>query len=107
MRVHFTWVVALLLSGCQTMSPENQSSSETNGDPTTSQTETHTAKSSTPQTQVKPVKKPRKQTPQKQTDLWKRIGMQMKLPVPDKKSVQYYRTWYLTHPKHLEIVATA
>ncbi|SJL82261.1 lytic transglycosylase [Vibrio palustris] len=105
MRVHFTWVVALLLSGCQTMSPENQSSSETNGDPTTSQTETHTAKSSTPQTQVKPVKKPRKQTPQEQTDLWKRIGMQMKLPVPDKKSVQYYRTWYLTHPKHLEIVA--
>ena len=31
--------------------------------------------------------------------------MQFKLQVPNTKSVQYYRTWYLTHPKHLQIVA--
>ncbi|MGO1297206.1 MAG: LysM peptidoglycan-binding domain-containing protein, partial [Vibrio sp.] len=105
MRVHFPWVVALLLSGCQTIQPEHQSSSETNGDPTTSQTGTPAAIQSTPQPLAKSVKKPRKQTPQEQANLWKRIGMQFKLQVPNTKSVQYYRTWYLTHPKHLQIVA--
>ncbi|ADT86280.1 soluble lytic murein transglycosylase [Vibrio furnissii NCTC 11218] len=37
--------------------------------------------------------------------MWQRIAMQLQLPIPDDKTVDYYRTWYIKHPGHLEIVA--
>ncbi len=44
-------------------------------------------------------------TPQSQEDVWKRISMQLEMPAPDSKRVNYYRNWYLKHPQHLETVA--
>ena len=31
--------------------------------------------------------------------------MQLKMPIPNQKSVDYYRTWYLKHPGHLKTVS--
>lgn len=31
--------------------------------------------------------------------------MQLEMPAPDSKRVNYYRNWYLKHPQHLETVA--
>lgn len=106
MRVHFSWVFALLLAGCQTTQPENQTTVETNGElasqtdiavvqPTVTQQKDDTTK----------VKKPKVILPSEQDDLWQRIGMQLSIGIPHNKSVNYYRTWYLKHPNHLKIVA--
>jgi membrane-bound lytic murein transglycosylase D len=38
-------------------------------------------------------------------DLWLRITSQFELTVPDQEEVDYYRNWYIKHPKHLETVA--
>lgn len=101
MRVQFIWVIALLLAGCQLTQPLSQNTSETNEE-------------NTPASQVTPPTKPKKTpvvvapkvlTPQEQDDVWQRIAMQLQLPIPDDKTVDYYRTWYIKHPGHLEIVA--
>lgn len=101
MRVQFSWVIALLLAGCQLTQPLSQNTSETNEE-------------NTPASQVTPPSKPKKTpvvvapkvlTPQEQDDVWQRIAMQLQLPIPDDKTVDYYRTWYIKHPGHLEIVA--
>lgn len=101
MRVQFSWVIALLLAGCQLTQPLSQNTSETNEE-------------NTPASQVTPPTKPKKTpvvvapkvlTPQEQDDVWQRIAMQLQLPIPDDKTVDYYRTWYIKHPGHLEIVA--
>lgn len=44
-------------------------------------------------------------TPQAQDSVWDRIAMQLEMPVPDNKRVNYYRNWYLKHPQHLKTVA--
>ena len=31
--------------------------------------------------------------------------MQLEMPVPDNRIINYYRTWYINHPNHLKIVA--
>ncbi|WJG25447.1 LysM peptidoglycan-binding domain-containing protein [Vibrio furnissii] len=101
MRVQFSWVIALLLAGCQLTQPLSQNTSETNEE-------------NTPASQVTPPTKPKKTpvvvapkvlTLQEQDDVWQRIAMQLQLPIPDDKTVDYYRTWYIKHPGHLEIVA--
>ncbi|GAM62001.1 membrane-bound lytic murein transglycosylase D precursor [Vibrio ishigakensis] len=58
------------------------------------------------QTDLEPkVEAPKELTPQEQEDVWKRIGMQLELPVADHKKVEYYRNWYLKHPSHLRTVS--
>ncbi|MBF8999401.1 MULTISPECIES: LysM peptidoglycan-binding domain-containing protein [Vibrio] len=105
MRVHFSWVLALLLAGCQITQPENQTTPETNGD-SSSQSDSVTESSAVQaEHDTAAIHKPKVATPQEQSDLWKRIGMQLKIGIPNNRSVAYYRTWYLKHPKHLEIVA--
>ncbi|UPQ88572.1 lytic transglycosylase [Vibrio sinaloensis] len=102
MRVQHSWVLALLLAGCQLTQPTETGEAVT---PDTNQpTSTHPIK---PQTEVvKPVAKPHpKVTPQTQQDVWQRIAMQLELPIPEHKSVDYYRTWYLKHPNHLKTVS--
>ncbi|EEX42496.1 membrane-bound lytic murein transglycosylase D precursor [Vibrio furnissii CIP 102972] len=79
-----------------------------------SQNTSETNEENTPASQVTPPTKPKKTpvvvapkvlTPQEQDDVWQRIAMQLQLPIPDDKTVDYYRTWYIKHPGHLEIVA--
>ncbi|MEL7293300.1 MAG: LysM peptidoglycan-binding domain-containing protein [Pseudomonadota bacterium] len=102
MRVQHSWVLALLLAGCQLTQLTETGEAVT---PDTNQPKsTHPIK---PQTEVvKPVAKPRPEvTPQTQQDVWQRIAMQLELPIPEHKSVDYYRTWYLKHPNHLKTVS--
>ncbi|MDW6001607.1 LysM peptidoglycan-binding domain-containing protein [Vibrio mangrovi] len=108
MRIYVCWVFLLLFTGCQTTQPLGQA---TASEPERSQRPEHTEKvaatlSTSIQTaaakQKEQVKTP---TPQEQTDLWQRISMQFRLTVPNEKSVNRYRSWYLRHPGHLEIVA--
>lgn len=99
MRVKYSWVLALLLAGCQLTQPNNSednASSETNNPPTAKQTEP----TPLPEAKLTPV-----ETPQSQEDVWQRIAMQLDMPVPDHKSVDYYRKWYLKHPHHLKTVS--
>ncbi|WCP66469.1 LysM peptidoglycan-binding domain-containing protein [Vibrio tubiashii] len=101
MRVKHSWVLALLLSGCQLTQPTDSGeavSPETNN-PTVKQTEP-SAQPAKPIVKSEPVV-----TPQTQQDVWKRIAMQLEMPIPDHKLVDYYRTWYLKHPNHLKTVS--
>ena len=101
MRVKHSWVLALLLSGCQLTQPTDSGeavSPETNN-PTVKQTEPN-AQPAKPIVKSEPVV-----TPQTQQDVWKRIAMQLEMPIPDHKLVDYYRTWYLKHPNHLKTVS--
>lgn len=102
MRVKHSWVLALLLTGCQLTQPTETGEAVT---PETNQPTIIKPSESSTQT-VKPVAKPIPEvTPQTQQDVWQRIAMQMRLPVPEHKSVDYYRTWYLKHPNHLKTVS--
>ncbi|WP_153446454.1 lytic transglycosylase [Vibrio algicola] len=93
----FIWILVLLLAGCQT-------APSTNDNAKISDNEAKTVKAEP--TKVKPVEPPKPLTAQQQTDLWKRISMQFTLPIPnDDPTVNYYRTWYLTHPDHLKTVS--
>ena len=38
-------------------------------------------------------------------DVWERIRLGLKMPVPDQKLVNYYRDWYIKHPNHLAQVS--
>ncbi|OEE38438.1 lytic transglycosylase [Vibrio genomosp. F10 str. ZF-129] len=111
MRVKYSWVLALLLTGCQLTQPPESSS--TTGEYETSQPTQDVAhlptstgdnqgelKATAPK--LKPIAEV---TPQTQQDIWHRIGMQLQMEVPDHKSVDYYRTWYLKHPGHLRTVS--
>ncbi|WP_044364647.1 LysM peptidoglycan-binding domain-containing protein [Vibrio fluvialis] len=101
MRVQFSWVIALLLAGCQLTQPLSQNTSETNEENTPApQVTTPTKTKKTPV-----VVQPKVLTPQEQQDVWQRIAMQLQLPIPEDKTVDYYRTWYIKHPGHLETVA--
>lgn len=101
MRVKHSWVLALLLTGCQLTQPTDSGEAvapETNN-PTTKQTEP-VAQPEKPVVKVEPVV-----TPQTQQDVWQRIAMQLDMPIPDHQLVDYYRTWYLKHPNHLKTVS--
>lgn len=114
MRTLFSWVVILLLAGCQTTQqnntstqdadtsnaisitnqPDNESSSDIIAD---KDNDASDAKSASPKQPVA--------TPWEQDDVWQRIAMQLYLPVPDHKTVDYYRDWYLKHPQHLATIS--
>ena len=104
MRLKHSWVLALLLSGCQvTQHTTQDSNTETNSNNTSSTAVTPATPVTTP---VEPeVTAPVVVTPQMQQDVWKRIAMQLEMPIPDHKTVDYYRTWYLKHPNHLKTVS--
>lgn len=38
-------------------------------------------------------------------DVWERIRLGLKMPIPDQKLVNYYRDWYIKHPYHLAQVS--
>lgn len=102
MRLTHSWVLALLLTGCQLTQPTDSSetsSPETNNPPAVKKAEP-TAQPAKPVSKPKPVV-----TPQSQEDVWQRIAMQLDMPIPDHKTVDYYRTWYLKHPSHLRTVS--
>ncbi|WP_104402007.1 LysM peptidoglycan-binding domain-containing protein [Vibrio penaeicida] len=105
MRVQYSWVLALFLTGCQLTSSEtpNQTSPESNPKET-KVTSTSSPSASKPVSNTS-VKETPVVTPQNQLDVWQRIAMQLEMPIPDHKTVDYYRTWYLKHPRHLQTVA--
>lgn len=104
MKFRYVLVGSMFLAGCQltgqndvattTNTPEQQEKTQTPAE------STQIVKESVEVEVVEPVV-----TPQSQEDVWKRISMQLEMPVPDSKRVNYYRNWYLKHPQHLETVA--
>lgn len=104
MRFQFSWVMVLLLAGCQITQPTDQTTApnakEANSPQIQTQKEMAKQKSSSAKNTA-----PKVITPQEQADVWQRIAMQLSMDIPDHKSVNYYRTWYLKHPNHLQTVA--
>ncbi|MCR9941065.1 lytic transglycosylase [Vibrio owensii] len=109
MRLKYSWALALLLSGCQL----TQSDSTNTPTPETNKSEQAVKQDAAQADSEKKqsiAKKPAKETPktlspQEQEDVWRRIGMQLEMDIPDNKKVAYYRTWYLKHPNHLRTVS--
>lgn len=101
MRVKHSWVLALLLAGCQLTQPTDS------GEAVSPDTNNPTVKKAEPVAKVKKpvVKAEPVVTPQTQQDVWQRIAMQLEMPIPDHQLVDYYRTWYLKHPNHLKTVS--
>ncbi|SYZ80723.1 membrane-bound lytic murein transglycosylase D [Vibrio paracholerae] len=113
MRVKFSWVLALLLVGCQSPQPVDTTTSDDY------QVETP----STESVLVKPKRKPPSTatlaaqakepesmaekaalSPQQQGDMWQRIVMQFQLKVPDNPSVEKHRQWFIKNTNHIESV---
>ncbi|WED21162.1 LysM peptidoglycan-binding domain-containing protein [Vibrio sp. JC009] len=119
MRTVFSWVLLLFLVGCQTTQQNDSAAQDTNAstdeatlaesqpessDATDQPSETAQSNQVTTKPEDVTQEEP-KQTPWNQEDVWQRIAMQLKMPIPDQKKVEYYRNWYITHPKHLEAVS--
>ncbi|MFV0575542.1 MAG: LysM peptidoglycan-binding domain-containing protein [Vibrio sp.] len=131
MTLKYSWALAFLLAGCQTIPTTDQKTEAPGKDTPTVSNQTvvnaltrpdvrtlvakqhpemqlaKSEKTAKSEQAVKPKrhKKPVELTPQQQSDLWKRIAMQFTLEVPDEKDVDYYRNWYLKHPEHLKTVS--
>ncbi|ELX4123419.1 LysM peptidoglycan-binding domain-containing protein [Vibrio vulnificus] len=108
MRFKFSWVFALLLlSGCQSLQTESNTSAtpETNASQAKSSQQTAEKVKSSDKTLKNVAPEQPVVTPQTQEDVWQRIAMQLSLEVPDHEKVDYYRTWYLKHPNHLKTVS--
>ncbi|MEZ8826826.1 LysM peptidoglycan-binding domain-containing protein [Vibrio amylolyticus] len=111
MQVKYSWVLALLLAGCQTTQPPESTATvdESNTPQTTESSSTSplldTEKNNAYSEQLTAVDVTPEITPQTQQDVWQRIGMQLHMEIPDDKTVDYYRTWYLKHPNHLKTVS--
>ncbi|MCG7498411.1 LysM peptidoglycan-binding domain-containing protein [Vibrio sp. Of7-15] len=100
MKLKLYWVGALFLTGCQITQPTTEEGTEQV--PTNT---TQVAPSPTPKEANKPSVVVKQPTPQEQSDVWQRIAMQLEMPIPDHKKVDYYRNWYLKHPQHLITVS--
>ncbi|HAS6039301.1 TPA: LysM peptidoglycan-binding domain-containing protein [Vibrio vulnificus] len=108
MRFKFSWVFALLLlSGCQSLQTESNTSAtpETNASQAKSSQQTAKKVKSSDKTLKNVAPEQPVVTPQTQEDVWQRIAMLLSLEVPDHEKVDYYRTWYLKHPNHLKTVS--
>ncbi|WP_413113898.1 LysM peptidoglycan-binding domain-containing protein [Thaumasiovibrio sp. DFM-14] len=123
MKTKFFVASALLLAGCQlsntalkTQQPETNETKEETTTPineASAQLDTlsSTNKLDTPSdvnaTGIDNVVETEKQaTPQEQEDVWRRISMQLSLPVPNgDPRVEHYKNWYLRNPSHLQTVA--
>ncbi|MBA5763373.1 LysM peptidoglycan-binding domain-containing protein [Vibrio sp. 404] len=104
MRFKHSWVLALVLAGCQSTQPTTPKSEVDNTSDNTSTVAVAPASSVTTPVEPKVVTAP-VVTPQTQEDVWQRIAMQLEMPIPEHKKVDYYRTWYLKHPSHLKTVS--
>ncbi|WP_026012904.1 transglycosylase SLT domain-containing protein, partial [Vibrio breoganii] len=109
MRLKYSWILALLLAGCQApQQPTDKDVSELPPTTEESQAEQTQPIDGSTDAETLPVEETEKVpelTAQQQDDLWKRIGMQLELPVADDKMVDYYRNWYIKHPSHLRTVS--
>lgn len=108
MRFKFSWVFALLLlSGCQSLQTESNTSAAPETNASQAKSSQQTAEKVKPSDKTLENVAPEQPvvTPQTQEDVWQRIAMQLSLEVPDHEKVDYYRTWYLKHPNHLKTVS--
>ncbi|MDG3088850.1 LysM peptidoglycan-binding domain-containing protein [Vibrio hannami] len=110
MKRVFSWALLLFLAGCQTTQQDSVATDEMN--PISSSVEETTASSKEEPTEetlnssaVSAVDKQPEATPWNQEDIWNRIGMQLNMPIPEQKKVDYYRNWYIKHPNHLRAVS--
>jgi membrane-bound lytic murein transglycosylase D len=108
MKLKYSWALALLLAGCQAPPPPD--AEDPSSKPITDESSQITTPPPTEPVEVvaepeEVVEIEKPLTAQQQQDLWKRIGMQLELPVADNPKVDYYRTWYLKHPGHLKTVS--
>ena len=113
MRVKFSWVLALLLVGCQSPQPVDTTTSDDQAvnPPTQSATVKKKRKPQTtatlPAGETESVEEERVAlTPQEQDDVWQRIAMQFKLGIPKDPSVDAQREWFLKNPGHLQAIAS-
>lgn len=91
-------LLVVLLSGCQLLSPPNVVI------PVTDNIETVENISTVPTNDnIEAIESVL--TPQEQTNLWRRISMQLSFEVPDNELIDYYRQWYLDNPTHLQVVS--
>lgn len=117
MRTLLSWVTVLLLAGCQ-MTQQNDVSTQDTETNSANQLENQSDADSVANTETigqqdiadsdtasQTKDTPPVATPWDQEDLWQRIAMQLYLPVPDHKKVDYYRNWYLKHPNHLATIS--
>ncbi|MDP5254837.1 MULTISPECIES: LysM peptidoglycan-binding domain-containing protein [unclassified Vibrio] len=110
MRLKHSWVIALFLVGCQSTPTEDtaKTSVPTNKNTSSSKQDSKNKRlfERSPATARKAFQaQPEALTAQEQADLWDRIVLQFRLPIPENERVDYYRRWYLDHPEHLDIVA--
>ncbi|AZL85531.1 LysM peptidoglycan-binding domain-containing protein [Aliivibrio salmonicida] len=98
MKLKLHWIGLALLAGCQSAPPSEKTQPDTTSAISTP------SKQDTKPAEIKSIEKP-ELTPQEQEDVWQRIAMQLNMPIPDHKSVDYYRNWYIKHPSHLRTVA--
>ncbi|SKA54136.1 LysM peptidoglycan-binding domain-containing protein [Enterovibrio nigricans] len=103
MKFRFVLVGSMFLAGCQLTGQENVAST-TNTPEVPEETLTQIAIAEPQQPAIEDVVVP-VITPQTQEDVWKRIAMQLEMPIPENKRLNYYRNWYLKHPQHLETVS--
>ncbi|MCE0494402.1 LysM peptidoglycan-binding domain-containing protein [Vibrio salinus] len=107
MKKSFSWAILLLLAGCQLTQSNRNVSSDSQKENITN-TAVNREVTTTSQTGSAVETRPESHqsiSPKDVDDLWQRISMQFTLPVPDNKKIDYYRTWYIKHPRHLETVA--
>lgn len=105
MRLKHSWALALLLTGCQLTQSDHTGEGESPDTNTPNTALQHTSVAAKPATKTKATKPAPVVTPESQEDVWQRIAMQLEMPIPEHKSVDYYRTWYLKHPNHLKTVS--
>ncbi|RQW63960.1 lytic transglycosylase [Vibrio viridaestus] len=107
MKKPFSWALLLLLAGCQLTQSNRDVSSDSQEENTTNSEVSTSGKvsSQSGNTVITRTESIKKLSPTEVDDLWQRIRMQFTLEVPENKTIDYYRTWYIKHPRHLETVA--
>ncbi|WP_117233473.1 LysM peptidoglycan-binding domain-containing protein [Vibrio maerlii] len=105
MKLKYSWAVALLLTGCQLTQQDTTDQGTVSTNTPKEQEQTQDKVQTPSQSDQTVTAEPVESTPQEQEDVWQRIAMQLELEVPDHKTVDYYRTWYLKHPSHLRTVS--
>lgn len=106
MKLHFVFVGAIFLSGCQLNWPRTV-------EPTTNSAEEAEADRRFYESHIDYPSQYRDNIPndnsayakKSQFDVWQRIGMQLNMPVIENKRVAYYRNWYLKNTLHLQTVS--
>ncbi len=107
MKFNLSWGLLLLLAGCQITQPlksiDQDDAPQTNTIEPSTSTQSQNTVSASPTENIQ--QEPLVVTPQEQDDLWQRITMQFELDIPEDPKVDYFRKWFIEHPKHLETVA--